>query len=95
MISVKRLYLPSASRLVRPPRRIVYLGLTLGLRTLSFLLCISGFALLKRHLKREEKYALTNGSAELESLSKEENSSTQCEQLILTSERSHDRETRL
>ncbi|KAI3370666.1 hypothetical protein L3Q82_007229 [Scortum barcoo] len=75
--------------------RIVYLGLTLGLRTVSFLLCISGFALLKRHIKREEKYALSNGSAELESLKKEENSSIHCEQFILALDRNPDRETRL
>ncbi|XP_044049477.1 solute carrier organic anion transporter family member 1C1-like isoform X1 [Siniperca chuatsi] len=75
--------------------RIVYLGLTLGLRTVSFFLCISGFALLKRHIKREEKYALTNGSAELESLKKEENSSIHCEQFIPALDRNPDRETRL
>lgn len=75
--------------------RIVYLGLTLGLRTVSFLLCISGFALLKRHVKREEKYALTNGSAELETLRKEENSSVHCEQFIPASDCNPDRETRL
>ncbi|TMS05841.1 solute carrier organic anion transporter family member 1C1 isoform X1 [Larimichthys crocea] len=73
--------------------RIVYLGLTLGLRTVSFFLCISGFALLKRHIKREEKYALTNGSAELESLRKEENNSIHCEQFILASDCNPDRET--
>ncbi|XP_070686219.1 solute carrier organic anion transporter family member 1C1-like [Pempheris klunzingeri] len=59
--------------------RIVYLGLTLVLRTVSFFFCIPGFALLKRHIKREEKNALTNGSAELESLRKEENISIHCE----------------
>ncbi|XP_069551237.1 solute carrier organic anion transporter family member 1C1-like isoform X1 [Brachyistius frenatus] len=58
--------------------RIVYLGLTLGLRTVSFFFCILGFALLKRHIKREEKNALTNGNAELESLRKEETSSIHC-----------------
>ncbi|XP_051238779.1 solute carrier organic anion transporter family member 1C1-like isoform X1 [Dicentrarchus labrax] len=75
--------------------RIVYLGLTLGLRTVSFFLCILGFAVLKRHIKREEKYALTNGSAELESLKKEENSSIHCEQFILALDCNPDRETRL
>ena len=73
----------------------MYLGLTLGLRTVSFLLCISGFALLKRHVKREEKFALTNGSTELESLRKEESGSIHCEQFILSSDCNPDRETRL
>ncbi|XP_034540777.1 solute carrier organic anion transporter family member 1C1-like [Notolabrus celidotus] len=75
--------------------RIVYLGLTLGLRTVSFFLCIPGFALLKRHIKREERNALTNGSAELETLQKEDNSYTNCEQFIPASDRNPDRETRL
>ncbi|XP_074488683.1 solute carrier organic anion transporter family member 1C1-like isoform X1 [Sebastes fasciatus] len=75
--------------------RIVYLGLTLGLRTVSFFLCISGFALLKRHIKREERSALTNGSAELESLRKEEDSSIHCEQFIPALDCNPDRETRL
>ncbi|KAK9516495.1 hypothetical protein VZT92_024419 [Zoarces viviparus] len=75
--------------------RIVYLGLTLGLRTISFLLCISGFALLKRHIKKEEKNAPTNGSAELESLWKEEKSSIHCQPFILASDCNPDRETHL
>uniref|UniRef100_A0A8C9XM34 Solute carrier organic anion transporter family member n=1 Tax=Sander lucioperca TaxID=283035 RepID=A0A8C9XM34_SANLU len=75
--------------------RIVYLGLTLGLRTVSFLLCISGFALLKRHIKREEKNAQTNGSGELESLRKEENSSIDCEQFIPALDCNSDRESHL
>ncbi|XP_054864050.1 solute carrier organic anion transporter family member 1C1-like isoform X2 [Amphiprion ocellaris] len=75
--------------------RIVYLGLTLGLRTVSFFLCILGFALLKRHIKKEEKIALTNGNAELESLRKEESSSLHCEQFILGPDCNPDRETRL
>lgn len=75
--------------------RIVYLGLTLGLRTVSFFLCILGFALLKRHIKKEEKHVLTNGSAELETLRKEENSSIHCEQFILALDCNPDRETRL
>ncbi|XP_042268741.1 solute carrier organic anion transporter family member 1C1-like isoform X1 [Thunnus albacares] len=75
--------------------RIVYLGLTLGLRTVSFFLCILGFPLLKRHIKREEKAALTNGSADLESLRKEENSSIHCEQFILALDCNPNRETRL
>ncbi|KAL3061319.1 solute carrier organic anion transporter family member 1C1-like isoform X1 [Trematomus bernacchii] len=75
--------------------RTLYLGLTLGLRTASFFLCYPGFALLKRHIKMEERNALTNGSAELESLRKEENSSTHCEQFIPASDCIPDRETRL
>lgn len=61
---------------------MVYLGLTLGLRTISFFLCISGFALLKRHIKKEEKYALSNGSVELELVRNEENDSSHCERSL-------------
>uniref|UniRef100_A0A3Q4G180 Solute carrier organic anion transporter family member n=1 Tax=Neolamprologus brichardi TaxID=32507 RepID=A0A3Q4G180_NEOBR len=75
--------------------RIVYLGLTLGLRTVSFFLCILGFVLIKRHIRKEEKHVLTNGSAELETLRKEENSSIHCEQFILALDCNPDRETRL
>ncbi|XP_036068198.1 solute carrier organic anion transporter family member 1C1 [Oryzias melastigma] len=75
--------------------RVVYLGLTLGLRTLSFILCIWGFALLKKHLKREEKKVLTNGSAEMELLRKEENSSAHSEPFILALDCDVDRETDL
>lgn len=73
--------------------RILYLGLTLGLRTLSFFLCISGFAFLKRHIRREERYSLSNGSAELDSLRKEENGSVLCEHCLTASDGRHDRET--
>ncbi|XP_075994176.1 solute carrier organic anion transporter family member 1C1-like [Genypterus blacodes] len=76
--------------------RLVYLGLTLGLRTVSFFLCILGFTLLRRHMKQEEKKnALTNGSAELESLRKEESGSIHREQFILSLDCNPDRETRL
>uniref|UniRef100_A0A8C7XRQ0 Solute carrier organic anion transporter family member n=1 Tax=Oryzias sinensis TaxID=183150 RepID=A0A8C7XRQ0_9TELE len=75
--------------------RVVYLGLTLGLRTLSFIFCIWGFALLKKHLSREEKKALTNGSAEMELLRKEENSCVHGEPFILGLDSDVDRETDL
>uniref|UniRef100_A0A8C6KFG1 Solute carrier organic anion transporter family member n=1 Tax=Nothobranchius furzeri TaxID=105023 RepID=A0A8C6KFG1_NOTFU len=56
--------------------RIAYLGLTLSLRTISFIICIPGFILLSRQMKEEEKCAahgaLTNGGTELELLRKEE-----------------------
>ncbi|KAM4743158.1 solute carrier organic anion transporter family member 1C1 isoform 2-T3 [Anableps anableps] len=57
--------------------RIAYLGLTLSLRTISFIICIPGFILLSRQLKAEGKKsvlheALTNGGTELEALRKEE-----------------------
>lgn len=74
--------------------RTVYLSLTLGLRTLSFFLCILGFAVLNRHIKMEEKTALTNGNAKLVSLQKDENSSGQCE-FILALNCNSDRETHL
>ncbi|KAK6317786.1 hypothetical protein J4Q44_G00110770 [Coregonus suidteri] len=78
--------------------RIVYLGLTLGLRTVSFFLCILGFALLRRHVKQEEKMALTNGNVEMEaeSLRKEEiTNSTHCDQFVRALDCNPDRETRL
>ncbi|XP_046890075.1 solute carrier organic anion transporter family member 1C1 [Hypomesus transpacificus] len=75
--------------------RILYLGLTLGLRTLSFFLCILGFSLLKRHIKEEEKKALANGNRESELLGKEESNSIHCEQFIRVLDLNPDRETRL
>uniref|UniRef100_A0A7N8Y807 Solute carrier organic anion transporter family member n=1 Tax=Mastacembelus armatus TaxID=205130 RepID=A0A7N8Y807_9TELE len=73
--------------------RIAYLGLTLSLRTISFIVCIPGFILLSRQLKEEERNAihgaLANGGAELEALRKEE--------FVISnsSDNSTDRETRL
>ncbi|XP_062374740.1 solute carrier organic anion transporter family member 1C1 [Sardina pilchardus] len=61
--------------------RTAYLGLTLGLRAVSFLLCIWGFVVLRRHVRRQERGAVTNGRVagpvaagadELEALRKEE-----------------------
>uniref|UniRef100_A0A8C9R4L6 Solute carrier organic anion transporter family member n=1 Tax=Scleropages formosus TaxID=113540 RepID=A0A8C9R4L6_SCLFO len=75
--------------------RIVYLGLTLGLRTASFFLCALGFVLLRRHVRREEKSSLANGGTEIESLTKEENSSLNCDQFVRNSDCDPDRETRL
>ncbi|KAJ8381717.1 hypothetical protein SKAU_G00024950 [Synaphobranchus kaupii] len=75
--------------------RIVYLGLTLGLRTVSFLLCVPGFLLLQKHIRKEEKTALANGGTEVESLRKEEANSLSHDQFIQTSGSNPDRETRL
>ncbi|KAL2093951.1 hypothetical protein ACEWY4_011263 [Coilia grayii] len=79
--------------------RIVYLGLTLGLRTISFFLCLLGFVLLRRHIRQEgQQQALSNGGTETECLrkeEKEENHSLQCEHLLRTLECNPDRETRL
>ncbi|XP_060928929.1 solute carrier organic anion transporter family member 1C1-like [Limanda limanda] len=79
--------------------RIAYLGLTLSLRTASFLICIPGFILLSRQLKREERNAvqaaLANGSTELEALRKEELTISNSDQLQQMSDNSTDRETRL
>ncbi|KAJ8261865.1 hypothetical protein GJAV_G00159340 [Gymnothorax javanicus] len=74
--------------------RTVYLGLTLGLRTLSLLLCVPGFLLLRRHIKME-KCALANRGSEVESLWKDETNSLSPDQFIQTSGCSPDRETRL
>lgn len=74
----------------------MYLGLTLGLRTVSFILCVMGFVLLRRQVKAEEKNpGMVNGGTELESLTKDENSSLNCDQLIRNSDYDPDRETRL
>ncbi|XP_077578352.1 solute carrier organic anion transporter family member 1C1 isoform X1 [Stigmatopora nigra] len=79
--------------------RIAYLGLTLSLRTVSFLLCIPGFILLKRQLKKEEhdllRSSLANGGTELEALRKEELVITNSETQQKYSENGTDRETRL
>uniref|UniRef100_A0A8C7W602 Solute carrier organic anion transporter family member n=1 Tax=Oncorhynchus mykiss TaxID=8022 RepID=A0A8C7W602_ONCMY len=80
--------------------RIAYLGLTMGLRTVSFLLCILGFMLLKRHLRREERSAhqVANGGAELEVLRKEEVLASNSDQSLRTSTTDYnntERETRL
>ncbi|XP_034025265.1 solute carrier organic anion transporter family member 1C1 [Thalassophryne amazonica] len=79
--------------------RIAYLGLTLSLRTISFVLCIPGFILLRRQLKEEERNgvhgALVNGRTELKALRKEELVISNYDQSQRTSENSTDRETRL
>uniref|UniRef100_A0A8D3C676 Solute carrier organic anion transporter family member n=1 Tax=Scophthalmus maximus TaxID=52904 RepID=A0A8D3C676_SCOMX len=76
--------------------RIAYLGLTLSLRTISFIICIPGFILLSRQLKKEEENAinkaLANGGTELEALRKEEFIISNSDQM---SDNSTDRETRL
>ncbi|KAJ8006761.1 hypothetical protein DPEC_G00110570 [Dallia pectoralis] len=80
--------------------RTAYLGLTMGLRTVSFLPCILGLLLLKRHLQREERSAhpLANGGAELEALREEEVLASKSEQSPRTSPsdcNNTERETRL
>ncbi|KAJ0022142.1 hypothetical protein NQD34_009632 [Periophthalmus magnuspinnatus] len=79
--------------------RIAYLGLTLSLRTISFVICIPGFILLGRQLKQEERNALhssiTNGGAELEALRKEELVISNSEQSQRIADNGTDRETRL
>lgn len=79
--------------------RIAYLGLTLSLRTVAFIICIPGFILLARQLKQEERNALhstvTNGGAELEALQKEEIVFSNSEQTQRICDNGTDRETRL
>ncbi|XP_054884378.1 solute carrier organic anion transporter family member 1C1-like isoform X2 [Poeciliopsis prolifica] len=80
--------------------RIAYLGLTLSLRTISFVICIPGFILLSRQLKEEEKKsvlhgALTNGGTELEALRKEEFAVLNSDQAVHTADNSTDRHTQL
>lgn len=79
--------------------RIAYLGLTLSLRTISFVICIPGFILLSRQLKKEERNAihgtLANGGAELEALRKQELLMCNSDQSQQISDNGTDRETRL
>ncbi|KAM9732695.1 solute carrier organic anion transporter family member 1C1-like [Menidia menidia] len=79
--------------------RIAYLGLTLSLRTISFIICIPGFILLSRQLKKEERSAmhgaLTNGGTELEALRREEFVISNSDQLAQNSDNSTVRNTRL
>ncbi|XP_037534071.1 solute carrier organic anion transporter family member 1C1 [Nematolebias whitei] len=69
--------------------RIAYLGLTLSLRTISFIICIPGFILLSRQLEEEEKSsireALSNGGTELEALRKDEFVVQKSDQTVHTS----------
>ncbi|KAA0720767.1 Solute carrier organic anion transporter family member 1C1 [Triplophysa tibetana] len=78
--------------------RIAYLGLTLGLRTASFFLCVLGLVVLKRHIQKQERGALANGgtgaaASELQALRKGENNSSNSEPQ--TSDYDPERETRL
>ncbi|KAF3847795.1 hypothetical protein F7725_020823 [Dissostichus mawsoni] len=79
--------------------RIAYLGLTLSLRSISFIICIPGFILLSRQLRKEERNAvhgaLANGGTELEALRKEELVVSNSDQSQQTADNSTDRETRL
>lgn len=79
--------------------RVAYLGLTLSLRTISFIICIPGFILLSRQLRKEERNgihgALANGGAELEALRKEDFVVSNLEQSQQTSDSGTDRETQL
>uniref|UniRef100_A0A8C2Z1Y4 Solute carrier organic anion transporter family member n=1 Tax=Cyclopterus lumpus TaxID=8103 RepID=A0A8C2Z1Y4_CYCLU len=79
--------------------RIAYLGLTLSLRTVSFFICIPGFILLRRQLRKEERNAAhgdpANGRTELEALRKEEFVTSNSDQSQQTPDNNTDRETRL
>lgn len=79
--------------------RVAYLGLTLSLRTISFIICIPGFVLLSHQLKKEQRNgihgALANGGAELEVLRKEDLVISNMSQSQQTSDNSTDRETQL
>ncbi|KAK5599841.1 hypothetical protein CRENBAI_014820 [Crenichthys baileyi] len=76
--------------------RIAYLGLTLSLRTISFIICIPGFILLSRQLKEEEKKSiLINGGTELEALRKEECAVLNSDQVAHAKENSSDEHAQL
>lgn len=76
--------------------RRAYLGLTLGLRTASFFLCVLGLLILQRHVTRQKsRRALCNGSTvtELQALRKEDLSSP--DESPQTLDYNPERETRL
>lgn len=78
--------------------RIAYLGLTLGLRTASFFLCVLGLVVLQRHVQKQERGTLANGgagvaAAELQALRKDENNGANSEPQA--SDYDPERETRL
>ncbi|XP_068440350.1 solute carrier organic anion transporter family member 1C1-like [Clinocottus analis] len=79
--------------------RKAYLGLTLSLRTVSFIICIPGFFLLSRQQRKEERNALrgdlANGSTELEALRKEEFVTSNSDQSKQMPDNNTYRETRL
>uniref|UniRef100_A0A671K5M1 Solute carrier organic anion transporter family member n=1 Tax=Sinocyclocheilus anshuiensis TaxID=1608454 RepID=A0A671K5M1_9TELE len=80
--------------------RIAYLGLTLGLRTASFFLCILGLVVLRRHVRRQERNTFANGgtgaaAGELQALRKEENNSCNSDQCPRTIDYDPEQETRL
>ncbi|XP_056312181.1 solute carrier organic anion transporter family member 1C1 [Danio aesculapii] len=80
--------------------RIAYLGLTLGLRTVSFFLCILGLLVLRRHVQKQKHSTMLNGGSaaagELQALRKEENNSCNSEQCAPhNSDYDPERETRL
>ncbi|TWW77328.1 Solute carrier organic anion transporter family member 1C1 [Takifugu flavidus] len=79
--------------------RVAYLGLTLSLRTISFIICIPGFILLSHQLKKEERNgihgALANRGAELEALRKDDFVISNLDHSQQTSDNSTDRETQL
>ncbi|XP_030630784.1 solute carrier organic anion transporter family member 1C1 [Chanos chanos] len=78
--------------------RIAYLGLTLGLRTVSFFLCALGLVMLQRHLHRQEHGAVANGgssAAELQALHRDETNTSNSDQFPNTSDCDPERETRL
>uniref|UniRef100_A0A674MKX5 Solute carrier organic anion transporter family member n=1 Tax=Takifugu rubripes TaxID=31033 RepID=A0A674MKX5_TAKRU len=79
--------------------RVAYLGLTLSLRTISFIICIPGFILLSHQLKKEERNgihgALANRGAELEALRKDDFVISNLDHSQQTSDNIIDRETQL
>ncbi|CAL8351201.1 unnamed protein product [Lota lota] len=80
--------------------RTAYLGLTLSLRSVSFLVCIPGFLLLRQQVRKEQRNAvhraMANGGAEMEALGKDETAVHDADRSQHTAEHhSTDRETRL
>lgn len=98
LISLYKLYLWSFVCLVFL-LRIAYLGLTLGLRTVSFFLCILGLLVLRQHVQKQERSTMVNGGSaaagELQALRKEENNSCNSEQCPQNTDYDPERETRL
>ena len=82
--------------------RRAYLGLTMSLRSVSFLVCIPGFLLLRQQVRKEQRNAargaLANGGAEMEALGKDEMTDGETadrETGVVRETTARDRETRL
>ncbi|XP_039625701.1 solute carrier organic anion transporter family member 1C1-like isoform X2 [Polypterus senegalus] len=73
--------------------RIVYLGLTLGLRTFSYFFCVIVYNLLKKQCREESQSSLAKGGSEAESLRKDDGASFTSDNLIYETDCYPEKET--